>query len=93
MKGFAAEYRVGNWRKYLREYPVCMPAFESEIQKTALLVVDMQRKTADRYAKRGAARMLWEKRPDLAEKYSAQLEEVTTHNIQKLLDLFCKNKL
>ena len=37
--------------------------------------------------------MLRDKQPELAEQYFAQVEQVTTPNIQKLLDFFRKNKL
>ncbi|MFC2058051.1 cysteine hydrolase family protein [Chloroflexota bacterium] len=67
--------------------------FGLELQKTALVVVDMQRKIGDRKSTRGLARTLYQADPELAEAYFTRLEQVVVPNIQKLLKFFRERNL
>src|SRR3990172_4575507 len=79
-------YEIGQWRELLP--PGRGVDFGLDAPKTALVLVDMQRKTCDRHAARGMGKVLFQTQPQLAEAYFARLEQVVLPNVQRLLSFF-----
>lgn len=72
-----------NWRERLREWPLPLPRFSLELERTALLVVDMQVGSADPNV--GASR--YANHPGVAE-YRTERMAVIIPNIERLVRAF-----
>src|SRR5438309_9398197 len=73
---------AGDWRKRLREWPLPLPRFELELNKTALLIVDMQYGSVD--PEHGVGPYLHSHHPAVAEYYYGQVTQRVVPNIQRL---------
>jgi nicotinamidase-related amidase len=74
-------YRIGSWRELVA--PTCFD-FEIAPQTTALVCVDLQRKTVDRKAARGFPRSLERLAPGASEHYFDRIEKEVVPNVQAL---------
>ncbi|MFC1973836.1 cysteine hydrolase family protein [Chloroflexota bacterium] len=86
-------YEIGNWRELVPKGLGYFKDFKLEPKKTALLVIDMQRKIGDRKSARGLSKTLHKTEPELAELYFNRLEQVVVPNIQRLLKFFRERNL
>lgn len=71
------------WRHYLASLPSFVPKFSLDPDRTALLIVDMQRSCADRNAGQGT--WLQEHYPEIAGYYYGRVESLVIPNISRLL--------
>ena len=79
-------YEVGSWRKLVSPNGTGVTL---DPQKTALIVVDMQRKNSDRHPRRGLVHQFFQIDPARAEDYFPNLERKVVPNIRRLLE-FCR---
>jgi nicotinamidase-related amidase len=77
---------VGDWRERLGEWPLPLPRFALELDKTVLLVVDMQYGSVD--PGHGVGPYLCSRYPAIAEYYYGQVTQRVIPNIQRLLSFF-----
>jgi len=77
---------AGDWRERLREWPLPLPRFELELNRTALLIVDMQYGSVD--PEHGVGPYLRSHHPAVAEYYYGQVTQRVVPNIQRLLAFF-----
>jgi len=76
----------GDWRERLGEWPLPLPRFALELDKTVLLVVDMQYGSVD--PGHGVGPYLCSRYPAIAEYYYGQVTQRVIPNIQRLLTFF-----
>ena len=79
-------YEVGTWRQLVSPNGTGVTL---NPQKTALIVVDVQRKNTDRHARRGLVHQFFKIDAARAEDYFSNLERKVVPNIRRLLD-FCR---
>src|SRR5207237_10578220 len=77
---------AGDWRERLRERPLPLPRFELELNRTALLIVDMQYGSVD--PDHGVGPYLRSHHPAVAKYYYGQVTQRVVPNIQRLLTIF-----
>lgn len=77
---------VGDWRERLGEWPLPLPRFALELDKTVLLVVDMQYGSVD--PGHGVGPYLCSRYPAIADYYYGQVTQRVIPNIQRLLTFF-----
>jgi biuret amidohydrolase len=75
-----------DWHGYVATVPTFVPEFSLAPERTALLIVDMQRSSTDRTA--GQGRWLQQQYPDIAAYYYDRVEETVIPNIARLLTAF-----
>jgi len=75
-----------DWRGYISAVPTFVPQFILTPERTALLVVDMQRSSADRNA--GQGRWLQREYPNIAAYYYDRVEDTVIPNIARLQTAF-----
>ena len=75
-----------DWRGYIAAVPTFVPQFILTPERTALLVVDMQRSSADRNA--GQGRWLHREYPNIAAYYYDRVEDTVIPNIARLQTAF-----
>lgn len=75
-----------DWHDRLREWPLPLPRFALDPQRTALLVIDMQYGSVDPEA--GVGPYLREHHPAVAEYYYGRVGALVIPNIQRLLRFF-----
>jgi nicotinamidase-related amidase len=79
-------YELGTWRRFVGTPPA--HDFALDPAKTALVVVDLQRKLCDRTATRGLGARLRESDPAAGEAFFERLERVVLPNVERLLASF-----
>jgi nicotinamidase-related amidase len=84
-------YEAGDWRQLVTAGEGPEPPLAAET--SALIVVDVQRKSCDRTTERGLAAWLRESNPTMAEVYFERLEQVVVPNIERLLTAFRRRHL
>jgi nicotinamidase-related amidase len=77
---------VCDWRERLREWPLPLPRFALQLDKTALLIVDMQYGSVEPAL--GVGPYLRSRYPAIAEYYYGQVAQRVIPNIQRLLTFF-----
>jgi nicotinamidase-related amidase len=77
---------VSDWRERLREWPLPLPRFGLELNKTVLLIVDMQYGSVD--PAHGVGPYLLSRYPAIAEYYYGQVTQRVIPNVQRLLAFF-----
>jgi biuret amidohydrolase len=75
-----------DWRGYLDAVPTFVPQFSLAPDRTALLIVDMQRSSADRNA--GQGQWLQREYPTIAAYYYQRVEDLVIPNISRLQAAF-----
>jgi nicotinamidase-related amidase len=86
LRDVTSTYEAGDWRRLVAAAESAEPALVATT--SALVVVDVQRKSCDRTTERGLAAWLRESNPAAAEKYFDRLEQVVVPNIERLLAAF-----
>lgn len=81
MRGLAAD-----WRERLAEWPLPFPQFSLDLERAALLIVDMQYGSVDPDV--GVGPYLRERHPALAEYYYGRVQDMVIPNIARLLQFF-----
>ncbi len=79
-------YAIGSWREFVSPNGIGVTL---DPGKTALIIVDMQRRIADRRSPRGLARQFPKIDPAQADGYFTNLEQRVVPNIRRLLD-YCR---
>ncbi len=77
-------YEIGSWRELAQEER----PFDIGLEGTALVCVDIQRKTCDRNSPRGMSKTLSARDPGLAEWYYSKIEDQVLPNVMKLQRYF-----
>ena len=83
--GSGGTYEIGTWRSMVLGAPLDVPVPPGE---TALVCVDIQRKTMDPDAPRGFSHSLVAADPVLADQYFRYAEKVVVPNVQRLQACF-----
>lgn len=75
-----------SWQEGFNKVPRFVGEFELEVERTALLLIDMQYSSV--HPDYGVGRFIKEKYPDCASYYFSRLSELVVPNQRKLLDFF-----
>ena len=78
-------YEIGKWRELASGRKI---DFRLELPRTALVCVDLQRKTCDRHSPRGFSQTIAKSQPELADAYFARVEQQVVPNVQRLQAFF-----
>lgn len=77
-------YQIGSWRELAQSEH----SFDIELDRTALVCVDIQKKTVDRNAPRGMSKTIAARDPELAEWYFSKVENQVMPNVVRLQRFF-----
>ena len=85
----AEYYEIGSWRQLVSPNGIGVTL---DPLRTALIVVDMQRRTNDRHAQLGLATRFFTMDPVRSEEHFSNLERKVIPNARRLLELFRARK-